>query len=277
MLVPVYHRRLHLLVEGAGSKRSDVAGEHDVSVILDGPDGAGTTGWESVVHELKDVARVIRYDRAGYGWSDVAPAAPTADDSAQDLRIALTNAGIPGPYLLIGHDYGSSVLRRFAHRYARDVLGMVLVEPRLEQLLELAPRSWRRSVRGRRRTLARDALMARLGLTGTADDPALHARSLIARQGEATRLAESDRETAQAKVPDGLPLIVIAHEPADLFGGLPALDAELAQAVRQRLLAELVASSTAGRLWRANAAGGDVSNRRPELIAEAASEIIAGP
>lgn len=60
-----------------------------------------------------------------------------------DLHNFLVTAGIPGPYVLVGHSYGGVVVRVFAGRYPDDVAGMVLVdsaqEDQLNVLAEILP------------------------------------------------------------------------------------------------------------------------------------------
>jgi pimeloyl-ACP methyl ester carboxylesterase len=71
---------------------------------------------------------VVSYDRAGLGWSDPAPKTQDAAQSAADLHAALQAAGVPGPYVVVGHSYGGLVVRAFADLYPEDVAGMALVD-----------------------------------------------------------------------------------------------------------------------------------------------------
>ncbi len=59
---------------------------------------------------------------------------------AADLRALLTNAGLPGPYVLVGQSVGGLNVRVYATRYPEDVVGMVLVDSMHEdQFLTLGP------------------------------------------------------------------------------------------------------------------------------------------
>lgn len=49
---------------------------------------------------------VYTYDRGGLGWSDPAPWPRTYARMADELRQLITAAGIPPPYLLVGHSTG---------------------------------------------------------------------------------------------------------------------------------------------------------------------------
>jgi pimeloyl-ACP methyl ester carboxylesterase len=51
-----------------------------------------------------------------------------------ELRTLLTNAGEPGPYVLVGHSLGGKHLRLFAGQYPSDVAGMVLIDARHEDV-----------------------------------------------------------------------------------------------------------------------------------------------
>src|SRR5207248_10701063 len=47
---------------------------------------------------------------------------------AHEVHTLLKAAGVPGPYVLVGHSFGGYVTRAFAHLYREDVVGMVSVD-----------------------------------------------------------------------------------------------------------------------------------------------------
>ncbi len=47
---------------------------------------------------------------------------------AKELHAALVNAGIPGPYVLVGHSFGGLDMRVFAGRHPDEVAGILLVD-----------------------------------------------------------------------------------------------------------------------------------------------------
>jgi pimeloyl-ACP methyl ester carboxylesterase len=47
---------------------------------------------------------------------------------AQTLHQLLDTAGVPGPYILVGHSAGGEYIRAFERQYPSDVLGMVFVD-----------------------------------------------------------------------------------------------------------------------------------------------------
>jgi pimeloyl-ACP methyl ester carboxylesterase len=62
------------------------------------------------------------------GWSDAAPGPSDAAQFAKELHTLLQNANVPGPYVMVGHSLGGLIVRVFAHDYASEVSGVVLVD-----------------------------------------------------------------------------------------------------------------------------------------------------
>jgi pimeloyl-ACP methyl ester carboxylesterase len=84
--------------------------------------------WTIVQPEVAKWTRACSYDRAGAGFSDPGPLPRTSVRIADELRSALHNGGIKGPYILVGHAFGGDNVRTFAARHPGEVAGLVLVE-----------------------------------------------------------------------------------------------------------------------------------------------------
>src|SRR5262249_32637095 len=84
--------------------------------------------WPTVQNGVGKFTRVCRYDRAFTGFSDDAKSGRSMPDLAADLHLLLRAAGLPGPYVLVGHSFGGLTVRYYALRYPKDVAGMVLVD-----------------------------------------------------------------------------------------------------------------------------------------------------
>ena len=117
-LVRVNGRRTHIHVTGEGTP----------TVVFESGMGASCLSWTLVQPQVAQFARAVSYDRAGHGWSDPAREPLTARHIAQDLHALLDAAGVPGPYVLVGHSFGGYVNRVFAHLYRDEVAGLVLVD-----------------------------------------------------------------------------------------------------------------------------------------------------
>jgi pimeloyl-ACP methyl ester carboxylesterase len=118
-LVDVGGYRLHINCTGAGSP----------TVVIDAGWGDWSASWSSWVQpDVAKTTRVCTYDRAGMGYSEPGPLPRNAQQFAKELHTLLQNAGIPGPYVLVGHSMGGLPVRVFVHEYATDVAGVVLIE-----------------------------------------------------------------------------------------------------------------------------------------------------
>src|ERR687894_758395 len=117
-MVDVGGYKLHISCEGAGSP----------TVLLDAGAGAPGLAWAQVQPTVASSTRVCTYDRAGLGWSEQSPRPRSAEVMVDELHTLLTNAGIAGPYVLVGHSLGGLVVRQYAHAYPAGVAGIVMVD-----------------------------------------------------------------------------------------------------------------------------------------------------
>jgi pimeloyl-ACP methyl ester carboxylesterase len=117
-LVRFNKRRMHIHILGDGTP----------TVVFESGMGASCLSWTQVQPEVARFARAVSYDRAGHGWSDLAPEPRTALQLAKELHVLLEAAGVQGPYVLVGHSFGGYVNRAFVELYRESVVGMVLVD-----------------------------------------------------------------------------------------------------------------------------------------------------
>jgi len=114
-LVDVGGYRVHLYCVGNGSP----------TVVIT---GAGYSfDWGLVQPEVAEFTRVCAYDHSGIAWSDPGPM-DTCSLRVNEIRSALKNADITGPYVLVGHSLGALVSRLYASKYEDEVAGMVIVD-----------------------------------------------------------------------------------------------------------------------------------------------------
>jgi pimeloyl-ACP methyl ester carboxylesterase len=93
--------------------------------------GAGMVGLDYLkIHErVAELTTSVLYDRAGTGWSDGTALPRTPGEVTDELRDLLRAAGVPAPYILVGHSLGGVYTRRYAQRFPDEVAGLVLLEP----------------------------------------------------------------------------------------------------------------------------------------------------
>jgi pimeloyl-ACP methyl ester carboxylesterase len=136
---------LHLIESGDGTP-----------VIFESGISATCLNWTQVRTEVARFARAYTYDRAWLGWSGPAQSTRTTTNIIDELHTLIEAAQIPGPYILTGHSFGGMLVRAYAARYTKDVLGLVLVDP-------LSPSEWLNVSPALARMLGRGVKLARRG------------------------------------------------------------------------------------------------------------------
>jgi pimeloyl-ACP methyl ester carboxylesterase len=117
--VSVGTHSLHIRCTGKGSP----------TVVIDTGVGDTSERWQSIQAEMAQVTRTCTYDRAGYGASEPGPLPRHSERAADELKQLLENAGVKGPYVLVGHSLGGLNAQVFADRYPELVGGLVLLDP----------------------------------------------------------------------------------------------------------------------------------------------------
>jgi pimeloyl-ACP methyl ester carboxylesterase len=117
----------------------DRAGDGGPAVVV--LPGAGAVGLDYFnVHErAARLTTSVLYDRSGTGWSGAPPEDRSAAATVAELRALLASAGVPAPYVLVGHSLGGLFARRFAQLHPAEVAGLVLLDPAHEDYSAYMP------------------------------------------------------------------------------------------------------------------------------------------
>ena len=156
-LIDVGGHRLHATCRGTGSP----------IVLFESGIAASSLSWSLVAPAVATFTRACAYDRAGLGWSE----APSSDQTSRpwsfdrivnDLCALADHVGPRQQFVLVGHSFGSFVVRAFAMRRPEQVAGLVLVDPPTEWLAATPQRI--RLLRGGQQLSRVGAMLAHLGV-----------------------------------------------------------------------------------------------------------------
>jgi pimeloyl-ACP methyl ester carboxylesterase len=271
------------LVDVGGYKMHiDCIGQGSPTVILDAGLGDSFISWSKVQPRIAKFARACSYDRAGIGYSDPSPRPRTSKDFAEELHILLHNAGIPPPYLLVGHSMGGFDVRLYASLYPSEVAGMVLVDSsHPEQQKRLPPAindldaTWLREQEFFEFTMP-FGIPRLLGFCG--NDPAVRAVDCnfhSAREGvaELKAISESAAQTAATGSLGDTPLVVLSHDPATPQFDLPEDLVKPTNDAWEQMQEELTRLSARGKQIIATNSGHYIQFDRPDIVIEAVRSV----
>lgn len=115
---------------GEFSERSYIrAGQRLPAVVLQAGLQDGKSAWKSVIPGLSQNHLVIAFDRPGRADAPSTDAPRDPCTIASEERRLLREAGVPPPYILVGHSLGGLYQYVFAKMYPDEVAGLVLLDP----------------------------------------------------------------------------------------------------------------------------------------------------
>jgi pimeloyl-ACP methyl ester carboxylesterase len=123
---------------GGTAFQAVVLGDGRPTVVFVNGLGSPLEEWALVAPAVAQHQRVVCYDRRP-APDKGAVVAHEAAHMAADLRGLLDSLDVTGPLVLVGHSWGGSVIRRFAHEHPSDVAGLVFVDASHERIKGMMP------------------------------------------------------------------------------------------------------------------------------------------
>jgi pimeloyl-ACP methyl ester carboxylesterase len=286
---PAAHGDFAGLVDIGGGRRLwlECRGQGSPTVVLESGAGNNADIWDTIALQpdaektavLPGIAaftRVCAYDRPGTvldaghrSRSDPAPMPRTAADIVTDLHALLGAAGVPGPYVLVGHSIGGTIIRLYAATYPDEVAGLVLVDASHEEQntryeAALTPEQW----------AAFERLQQQVP-PGLEDYPELERIDFDASFAQV-------REAVAARPLPSLPLVVLTHGvpvgaelPPEMRSELPPdFPWDTFETVWQELQAGLAALEPNARQVIATESGHYIQLQQPELVIDAVRTVV---
>jgi pimeloyl-ACP methyl ester carboxylesterase len=272
-LVDVGGYKMHIHCTGRGTP----------AVILDSGLGDSYFSWHTVQPQIAQFVQVCSYDRGGLGYSDSSPRPRTSQVIAEELHTLLHHAGIPSPYILVGHSMGGFDVRLFASLYRSEVAGMVLVDAshpeqqkRFPPALNDLDATWLREQEFLEFTMP-FGLPRLLGFCESdAEARAAECNFHSAREtvAELKAVSESSAQTVATSSLGDIPLAVLSHDPGKPQPDLPEDLVKPANDAWQKMQEELAHLSPRGTHVIAKNSGHYIQIDRPDVVMEAVRKVV---
>ena len=104
--------------------------KHGPVIVLDAGGGLDASYWDSVVATLSKQTgyKIITYDRAGFGSSDVVPGPWSVKSATDDLSEGLRKLGVTKNVVLVSHSLAGEIATYLTRRHPQWFRGAVLVD-----------------------------------------------------------------------------------------------------------------------------------------------------
>jgi len=112
--------KMHMVKKGNGT---------GPTVIMDNGGGMHLGWWDGLDDSLARQATIVTFDRAFLGKSGKGNTDRSGEVVAAELKLALQDAGIKPPYILVGFSLGGYYIKAFARANPDDTKGLLLIDP----------------------------------------------------------------------------------------------------------------------------------------------------
>src|SRR5690349_21308931 len=106
-----------------------VIGADDPRLLCEAGTAATPPHWPGLQRPLATSLTTCSYDRPGDGRRAPSTGAVTLRALAGDLHALVQRIPARPPLVLVGHSFGSYIVRTYAHRFPEDVAALVLIDP----------------------------------------------------------------------------------------------------------------------------------------------------
>ena len=106
-----------------------VSGSGSTIILFESDIGKTLLEWNPIIRNTISGARMIYYDRLGYGGSDSFKGNVTVSEQVEALNNLVLNTGYDGKIILVSEGYGSAIHIEFLKKYSEKVGAMIVINP----------------------------------------------------------------------------------------------------------------------------------------------------
>ena len=126
-LVEVDGKNMHVYTKGDGE---------NTIVLLSGlGTAAPVLDFEPLINEMSKNNKIVVVELFGYGWSDLTHKERTVENIVEEIRTALKESNIEGPYILMPHSISGIYSMYYANKYPDEVRAVIGIDPTLPKHL----------------------------------------------------------------------------------------------------------------------------------------------
>jgi pimeloyl-ACP methyl ester carboxylesterase len=122
-LAEVDGKNMHVYTKGNGE---------NTIVLLSGlGTEAPVLDFEPLINEMSKNNKIVVVELFGYGWSDLTNKERTVENIVEEIRTALKESNIEGPYILMPHSISGLYSMYYANKYPDEVRAVIGIDPTL--------------------------------------------------------------------------------------------------------------------------------------------------
>jgi len=281
-----------LINSGSRQLHVDCRGDGPITVLLEAGLNDFSIHWNRVVSLLEKETKTCAYDRVGLGWSGPNTTTANIQDAATDLHQVVSATSEHHPIILVGHSYGSMIVRLYAQLHPENIRAIILLDPASEYMPE--------RIDGYAEVLAQGAAqfktlsrLANIGLVAllTSKIPAGDLSGIALEQYRAVlasghflsgAVAESQAMVSNLKYMQNqdqsnlanIPIVIISRGMAEPIPGLPQESSDSLEETWKALQSELVTRLHAKQII-AKTSSHSVHLHQPELVYQTIKSFLA--
>lgn len=127
-LVEVDGKKMHIYKQGEG--------EHTILLLSGLGTVAPSLDFEPLMNELAKNNKVVVIEPFGYGWSDITKKERTVDNIVEEIRTALKESNINGPYILMPHSISGIYSMYYVNQYPNEIEAIIGIDSTLPRATE---------------------------------------------------------------------------------------------------------------------------------------------